>query len=199
MNFIGKNLKMIKQLGLAVLLSTFAGYVSAGQENQSIDSTRSIGAKTIPIYSLNQETAKQGIGDEIGSMTLQDTAEGLKLTLDLQSIPPGEHGFHVHETPSCAGQVKDGVLVPGSLAGGHFDPEATQVHLGPYQQGHLGDLPKLMADENGQVKESVLAPRLTIAQIMNRSVIIHASGDNYADAPAPLGGGGARIACGVIN
>jgi hypothetical protein len=28
--------------------------------------------------------------------------------------------------------------------------------------------------------------------------MIHEGGDNYADAPKPLGGGGARIACGVI-
>ena len=29
--------------------------------------------------------------------------------------------------------------------------------------------------------------------------MVHASGDNYSDDPAPLGGGGARIACGVID
>jgi superoxide dismutase, Cu-Zn family len=29
--------------------------------------------------------------------------------------------------------------------------------------------------------------------------MIHAGGDNYADQPQPLGGGGARIACGVIG
>jgi superoxide dismutase, Cu-Zn family len=29
--------------------------------------------------------------------------------------------------------------------------------------------------------------------------MIHSGGDNYSDAPAPLGGGGARIACGVIK
>jgi len=28
--------------------------------------------------------------------------------------------------------------------------------------------------------------------------MIHAGGDNYTDEPA-LGGGGARVACGVIN
>jgi len=28
--------------------------------------------------------------------------------------------------------------------------------------------------------------------------MIHAGGDNYSDSPAPLGGGGARIACGVL-
>lgn len=29
--------------------------------------------------------------------------------------------------------------------------------------------------------------------------MIHAVGDNYSDTPAPLGSGGARIACGVIK
>jgi Cu-Zn family superoxide dismutase len=29
--------------------------------------------------------------------------------------------------------------------------------------------------------------------------MIHEGGDNYADEPKPLGGGGARIACGVVE
>ena len=29
--------------------------------------------------------------------------------------------------------------------------------------------------------------------------MIHDGGDNYADDPKPLGGGGGRIACGVIR
>jgi Cu-Zn family superoxide dismutase len=28
---------------------------------------------------------------------------------------------------------------------------------------------------------------------------VHAGGDNYADEPQPLGGGGARTACGVVS
>ena len=28
--------------------------------------------------------------------------------------------------------------------------------------------------------------------------MVHAGGDNYSDMPVPLGGGGARVACGVI-
>ena len=35
--------------------------------------------------------------------------------------------------------------------------------------------------------------------LRGKAVIIHASGDNYSDQPAPLGGGGARIACGVFQ
>jgi Cu-Zn family superoxide dismutase len=44
-----------------------------------------------------------------------------------------------------------------------------------------------------------VAPRLTVADIKGRAIMIHAHGDNYSDDPKPLGGGGARIACGVIN
>jgi Cu-Zn family superoxide dismutase len=45
----------------------------------------------------------------------------------------------------------------------------------------------------------VLAPRLKVADIKGRSLMIHAGGDNYSDLPVKLGGGGARIACGVIR
>ena len=37
------------------------------------------------------------------------------------------------------------------------------------------------------------------AQLKGKALIIHAGGDNYSDRPAPLGGGGARVACGLIQ
>jgi Cu-Zn family superoxide dismutase len=54
-------------------------------------------------------------------------------------------------------------------------------------------------DEDGDATEPVLAPRLTVALIKGRSLMVHAQGDNFSDTPKPLGGGGARIACGVID
>jgi Cu-Zn family superoxide dismutase len=38
-----------------------------------------------------------------------------------------------------------------------------------------------------------------VSGIRGKALMIHAGGDNYSDRPAPLGGGGARIACGVIE
>ena len=38
-----------------------------------------------------------------------------------------------------------------------------------------------------------------LADVQGRSLMVHAGGDNHADHPAPLGGGGARVACGVIK
>ena len=52
---------------------------------------------------------------------------------------------------------------------------------------------------HGKANQTLLAPRLTLSQIRGLSVMVHAGGDNYSDHPKPLGGGGERIACGVIK
>ena len=90
-------------------------------------------------------------------------------------------------------------MQPALAAGGHYDPSHTGKHLGPHGAGHKGDLPALMANNNGIVKTAFYLDNLTTDEIKNRSVIIHAGGDNYQDTPLPLGGGGARIACGIIE
>lgn len=140
----------------------------------------------IPMYL----TAKEGTGKYIGTVTAKDTAYGLLLTPNLQDLTPGLHGFHIHINPSCADN--------GAAAGGHVDPKQTGQHLGPYQQGHLGDLPGLVVDAQGKATLPLLAPRLSTKDLAHHSLMIHAGGDNYADTPSPLGGGGARFACGVM-
>ena len=52
--------------------------------------------------------------------------------------------------------------------------------------------------QNGNATLPVLAPHLSEKQLRNHALIIHAGDDNYADTPTPLGGGGQRIACGVV-
>lgn len=142
---------------------------------------------------------KQGLGAEVGSVRIVETPYGLAFYPTLKDIPPGLHGFHIHEKPSCAAAEKDGELVPAQSAGAHLDPQATKRHGEPWGNGHLGDLPPLYVAADGSASNPVLAPRLKLSDVKNRSLMIHAGGDNHADHPAPLGGGGARIACGVIG
>jgi len=141
----------------------------------------------------------QGIGKAIGSITLIDTPQGLKLAPALTDLAPGVHGFHVHDKPDCGPGMKDGKPAAGFAAGGHYDPMASGKHEGPMGKGHLGDLPALVVDKDGKATAPVVAPRLKLSDLKGRSIMIHAGGDNYADAPAPLGGGGGRVACGVIK
>ncbi|MCE8004463.1 superoxide dismutase [Cu-Zn] SodC [Billgrantia ethanolica] len=139
-----------------------------------------------------------GIEDSIGTITLEDTDHGLLLTPDLREMPPGVYGFHVHENPSCEpGEDEDGNMQAAGEAGGHYDPEETDSHQGPYGDGHLGDLPVLIVNEDGEANLPVLAPRLTVDDVQGRSLMIHEGGDTYSDEPE-LGGGGGRMACGVV-
>ena len=142
---------------------------------------------------------EQGAGKEIGTITASDSKVGLILTPQLSDLTPGLHGFHVHDKPDCSYAMKDGKAVPALAAGGHYDPANTGKHEGPYGNGHLGDLPALYVGADGKATLPVLAPRLKAADIKGRSLMIHVGGDNYADTPAPLGGGGARTACGVVR
>lgn len=142
-----------------------------------------------------------GIAQNIGSITITETEYGLLFTPHLSSLPAGVHGFHIHENGSCDAGIKDGKSVAALAAGGHFDPQHTNKHLGPYNpEGHLGDLPALYVNQEGNADYPVLAPRLkSIRQIRGHAIMIHTGGDNHEDHPNPLGGGGARIACGVIK
>jgi superoxide dismutase, Cu-Zn family len=140
-----------------------------------------------------------GVGPAIGQVRLTITPYGLVLTPDLIGLPPGLHGFHVHENTGCAASQKDGQIVPAGAAGGHYDPAHTGRHGTPWGDGHLGDLPPLYVDASGHANQPVLAPRLTLQDMSGRALVIHAGGDNHADHPAMLGGGGARLYCGVVR
>lgn len=142
---------------------------------------------TVPVYLV----AKTGHGESVGSITLDNAACGVLVTPDLKGLPPGPHGFHVHIKPDCSDN--------GMAAGGHLDPAKTDAHDGPYNKhGHLGDLPILLVKEDGTATLPTLAPRFKLADIEGHALMIHAGGDNYSDTPEKLGGGGARIACGII-
>ncbi|PXX96234.1 superoxide dismutase family protein [Halomonas sp. LBP4] len=141
-----------------------------------------------------------GIEASVGTITLQDSDHGLLLTPDLSELPPGIHGFHVHANASCEpGEDDSGQAVAARQAGGHYDPDETGSHQGPYGDGHRGDLPVLTVDGDGRATLPVLAPRLGLDDMEGRSLMLHAGGDNYADDPEPLGGGGGRMACGVVG
>lgn len=135
----------------------------------------------------------------VGEVKVEETAYGLLFTPTLKGLPAGVHGFHVHQNGSCAPAMKDGKMSPAEAAGGHMDPAKTGKHLGPYAEGHLGDLPAIYVNADGTATYPVLAPRLKkLSEVEGHALMVHAGGDNHADMPSPLGGGGARLACGVL-
>lgn len=145
----------------------------------------------------------KGVGEKIGSVVITQEASGqtgdkagLRFQVKAAKIPAGQHGFHVHEKGNCGPALKDGKQTAGVAAGGHYDPDRANAHKGPAQAGHKGDLPVLEATDRG-IDQTVTAPRLKLADVQGKALMIHKGGDTYSDEPKD-GGGAERIACGVI-
>jgi Cu-Zn family superoxide dismutase len=148
---------------------------------------------------MNAIDAK-GVGASIGTVDITAAPQGgLLITPNLKGLPPGEHGFHVHEFANCGAKEKDGKMSPGEMAGDHFDPKKTHKHEGPAGEGHMGDVSTLKVDAQGNATQPVTAPRLALRDLRRKALVIHEGGDNFSDQPKPNGGGGTRIACGVVG
>ena len=175
-------------LGGIVLLS---GCSILEQEKQTYDLNH---GNELIVHLKDTETNK-----EVGIVTIMQyiqkgKSKGLMFTPHLYNLPgPSSHGFHVHINPNCDDR--------GMAAGGHWDPDNTNSHQGPYnEKGHKGDLPVLVVDADGTATKPMLAPKLlSLEELEGHSLMIHEGSDNYSDDPEALGGGGSRMWCGVIG
>ena len=140
--------------------------------------------------------SNSGVGEKIGSVVVSEARDGVSLRVNVKGLAIGKRGFHLHEKGDCGPAVKDGQMTAGLAAGDHYDPDHSKSHKGPERAGHKGDLALLDGTEKG-IDQTVTAPRLKLSEIRGRSLVIHQGGDNYTDQPEN-GGGGGRVACGVV-
>ena len=77
------------------------------------------------VVTMNVATAG-GTGASAGTVRIVETPYGLAFLPTLTGLPPGLHGFHVHEKPSCAPGEQNGAMAPAIGAGGHLDPAGTK-------------------------------------------------------------------------
>jgi Cu-Zn family superoxide dismutase len=177
----------------ALDMTTFARLVSALAALLFLGSGVSLAQQQLSVEM--HKVSDAGVGEKIGTITISEGEAGVRFKVAVSGIPAGPHGFHVHQKGDCGTAVKDEKAEPAGAAGPHYDPGAKKTHKGPAGAGHAGDLPVLTATASG-IDETVEAPRLKLADIRGRALVIHEGGDNYTDNPAN-GGGGSRIACGV--
>jgi Cu-Zn family superoxide dismutase len=118
---------------------------------------------------------------------------GLLVTADLTDLTPGQHGFHLHETPDCS-------ALDGSSAGEHWNP-TLQPHGPPDGPArHSGDLGNVTANASGAAQYRQVLKGLSLEGsqgVIGRAVIVHAQADDFASQPA--GNSGGRVACGVVE
>jgi superoxide dismutase, Cu-Zn family len=113
----------------------------------------------------------------------------------ITGLTPGEHGFHIHEF----GDMTDGC----KSMGGHYNPD--NVDHGDINEGHVGDLGNITADESGTAKFTIEAKRVDLLgerSVIGRGFVVHEDEDDLGkggDAESlKTGNAGERLACGVI-
>lgn len=135
--------------------------------------------------------ARPGSGAH-GFVRLIETDEGIRLIAELAGMPPGPHGFHVHEKGDCSAP-------DFSSAGEHFATAGHEAHGMPADaQRHTGDLGNIVVDSNGTAsldrKDEIISLKGD-RSIVGRAVIVHEMADNGADAKSA----GGRLLCGVVE
>ena len=129
-----------------------------------------------------------------GTATLTESADGVKVHVELDHVPPGEHGAHVHEKGDCSAP-------DGSSAGGHFNPASHPHALPDGTPRHLGDLGNVTISADGKGTIDTVAPGANLKEgdansFLGKAIIVHEKKD---DGGQPTGNAGGRIGCAVIQ
>jgi Cu-Zn family superoxide dismutase len=132
-------------------------------------------------------------GNSVGTVTMMQEEQGVLLTAHLNSLPPGTHAFHIHETGVCQGDFKS--------AGGHFAPGGNKHGIASEGGMHAGDMPNVYVPDSGKLDFDVFNTRVSLDETLfdndGAAIVIHEGADDYETDPA--GDAGQRIACGVIE
>jgi len=143
---------------------------------------------------------KNAGGADIGKALLTEAPNGVLLRLELKGLTPGWHGLHFHEKGDCS-------KADFTSAGAHVHTKASIVHglLNP-DANDSGDLPNLYVSADGTATVELMSPYVSMTGTAGRpalsdadgsAIVIHANPDDYMTQP--IGGAGARVACGVIS
>jgi len=148
-------------------------------------------------------------GHRVGSVKFSDDDDGVHVKVAVDEPLEGGpfHGFHVHANDDPSNGT--GCVAPAfTSADGHLKD------TGQNHPAHNGDMPVLLENADGSAEARLVTDRFSVADVIGRAVIVHASPDNYANIPARYltgtltavdqttfntGDAGGRIACGVIE
>ena len=155
------------------------------------------GERRIVAASAAQAVLRNAAGEEVGTATFTEETGAVRLSVDVQGLPPGEKGVHIHQTGACEPPTFES-------AGAHFNPEGRRHGTLNPEGPHAGDLPNLEVAQDGRGRLETTMDRVTFsagtASLLDEdgsALVVHAQRDDLQTDPS--GNSGDRIACGVIE
>lgn len=178
----------LKKIGLTIFLMITVIIVTACGNRATMSNVK----KQVTVNLFNSS------GKRIGMALLTQEAEGVKIKLQANQLPPGVHAFHIHETGAC--DTPD-----FKTAGGHYNPNNKEHGLKNPYGPHAGDMKNIMVKPDGTLNVEIINSMVTLQsgqpnsllRAGGTSLMIHAQADDEISNPS--GNAGNRIVCGSIR
>ena len=180
-------------LGGLTAIIAFDG-MSESMENDMLVKKSDIGKEEIIIIENKQN-------EKIGTVLLKQGATGVLLEVDVKGLPKGKHGMHFHKQSICDGtmgfKTAKGHIAMNKKPSGYLNLDG-----GP----HEGNLPNLIVQNDGTAHVELYSEMVSffgnekqpaLFDADGSAIMIHINEDDHM--AQPIGGLGARIACGVIK
>jgi len=135
---------------------------------------------------------------DCGYAIISQYPEETMIELHFKNLPPGKHGFHIHQSAD----LRKGC----DSLGGHYNPHhGTHKDINK-QHNHLGDLGNIEINEQGECNQIIHVKNLPLVgenQVIGRSMVVHENKDDLGlggdKTSKENGNSGKRIACGIIG
>jgi Cu-Zn family superoxide dismutase len=184
-----------------LIVLTVAGALACQNDPSGADSEApaEAPASEAPAGNASATARLQDVGGEsAGTATFTETGAGVQVRAEFSNLAPGPHAVHIHDMGAC--EPPD-----FKSAGEHFQPDGKQHGFENPEGPHAGDLPNIIAGEDGTATLEANANRVSLREGAENSLlksggtalVVHAGADDYRTDPA--GDSGDRVACGVIE